>query len=196
MRFIINITAPNAQLTFEPQFYGMQQAQQLFDLLHQELAWRQDEIFVYGRQVAIPRLQAWYGDRQQDYTYSGLTLQALPWTPTLVQIKQAVECYTGYRFNTCLANLYRDGNDSVSWHSDDEAELGINPVIASVSLGAKRDFQLKHKQQKEKLTVPLSSGSLLLMAGETQHYWQHCIAKTKRVKSPRINLTFRQILMP
>ncbi|WP_428977327.1 alpha-ketoglutarate-dependent dioxygenase AlkB family protein [Thalassotalea euphylliae] len=183
-------------MIFEPQFYGMQQAQQLFEQLYQELAWRQDDIFVYGRQITIPRLQAWYGDNQQAYTYSGLTLNALPWTSTLAQVKQAVEAYSGCSFNSCLANLYRDGNDSVSWHSDDEAELGINPVIASVSLGAKRDFQLKHKAQSEKLTVPLNSGSLLMMAGETQHYWQHCIAKSKRVKSPRINLTFRQIVVP
>ena len=174
----------------------MMEAEQLFEHFSQSLAWRQDNIFVYGREVAIPRLQAWYGDSHQAYTYSGLTLQALPWTQNLYEIKQAVERYSGCQFNSCLANLYRDGNDSVSWHSDDEPELGINPVIASVSLGAKRDFQLKHKVQNEKLTVPLNSGSLLLMAGETQHYWQHCIAKTKRVKSPRINLTFRQIVTP
>ena len=156
--------------------------------------WRQDEIFVYGRAVRIPRLQAWYGDNQQSYQYSGLTMLALPWTAVLLDIKQAVESYSGCQFNSCLVNLYRDGNDSVSWHSDDEPELGTNPVIASVSLGAKRDFQLKHKMSGKKLSVPLTSGSLLLMAGETQHYWQHCIAKSKRVESPRINLTFRQIV--
>ena len=120
-------------------------------------------------------------------------MKALPWTKALVAIKTQVEQATGYQFNACLANLYRDGNDTVGWHSDDEPELGEQPVIASVSLGAERDFQLKHKSLSEKLTIPLKSGSLLTMSGETQNAWQHCLPRTKRVKSPRINLTFRRV---
>lgn len=143
--------------------------------------------------MAIPRLQAWYGDNYQAYTYSGLTMKALPWTPELGELRKRIEQHTGFLFNSCLANLYRDGNDTVGWHSDDEPELGVNPTIASLSLGESRDFQLKHKITKEKLTIPLKTGGLLLMSGETQHYWQHCIPRTKRVKSPRINLTFRLI---
>lgn len=187
----INLTAPNATLYFEPNFLSMSESLRLYKDLIDNLNWQQDNIFVYGREVAIPRLQAWYGDNSQTYTYSGLSMQAMSWTQTLAELRNRIEQHSGFRFNTCLANLYRDGNDSVGWHSDDEPELGVNPVIASLSLGESRDFQLKHKVTKEKLTIPLKTGSLLLMSGETQHFWQHCIPRTKRVKSPRINLTFR-----
>lgn len=176
-----------------PSFLSQSQAYEFFETFQQSLQWRQDDIKVYGRQVKIPRLQAWYGDDELSYTYSGLTMKALPWTKALEAIKTQVEQATGYQFNACLANLYRDGNDTVGWHSDDEPELGEQPVIASVSLGAERDFQMKHKSSSEKLTIPLKSGSLLTMSGETQNAWQHCLPRTKRVKSPRINLTFRRV---
>ncbi|WP_328824532.1 alpha-ketoglutarate-dependent dioxygenase AlkB family protein [Thalassotalea algicola] len=188
------MSASNAHLNFEPNFLSSSQARQLFDTLQSSLNWRQDEIYVYGRAVAIPRLQAWYGDSGQEYQYSGLKMTAMPWTKELVDIKAKIEAVTGCQFNSCLANLYRDGSDTVGWHSDDEPELGAQPVIASLSLGETRNFQLKHKTLKEKLTIPLNSGSLLVMAGETQHAWQHCLPRTKRLKSPRINLTFRKII--
>jgi len=148
---------------------------------------------MYGKRVAIPRLQAWYGDKGMDYSYSGIILTAKPWPPVLLELKQQVENKCQSSFNAVLANLYRDQDDTVGWHSDDETELGKNPVIASVSFGDERNFQLKHKDSGEKLTIPLTSGSLLVMAGETQHYWQHCLPRTKKMKSSRINLTFRQI---
>jgi len=159
--------------------------------LETEIDWQQDYLQMYGKRVAIPRLQAWYGDK--DYSYSGMILTAKPWLPVLLELKQQVENKCQTPFNAVLANLYRDQNDTVGWHSDDEAELGKDPVIASLSLGDERNFQLKHKYSGEKLTIPLTSGSLLIMAGATQHYWQHALPRTKKVKSPRINLTFRQI---
>ncbi len=169
------------------------QANDLFSALYQSLAWQQDRIKVYGKWHNIPRLQAWYGDSQQAYQYSGLTMVAQPWTESLLTIKHRIEQFSQVQFNSCLVNLYRDGNDTVGWHSDDEPELGQQPIIASLSLGDSRDFKMKHKTLDKKLTITLDNGSLLLMSGDTQHYWQHCLPRTKRVKSPRVNLTFRQI---
>ncbi len=158
-----------------------------------QLAWRQDELFMYGKKVLVPRLQAFYGAQGLSYQYSGLRLTASPWLPLLLTCKALVEQKTQSSFNAVLANCYRDQQDTVSWHSDDEVELGLEPVIASLSFGAERHFQLKHKVTGEKLTVPLKAGSLLVMSGQTQAYWSHCLPRTKVIKSPRINLTFRQI---
>ncbi len=144
--------------------------------------------------MPLPRLTAWYGDEGKSYTYSGIEQHPDPWTPTLKLIKSKVEEILEVTFNTVLLNLYRDGKDSVSWHSDDELELGENPIIASVSFGAVRRFSLKHKISKDyKIDLDLPNGSLLLMKGETQHFWQHQIAKTSKSVQPRINLTFRMI---
>ena len=143
--------------------------------------------------MPIPRLQAWYGDDELTYTYSKLKLIAHPWLPTLVILKKLVEQQIKGSFNAVLANYYRDQNDAVSWHSDNEDELGEEPVIASLSFGDSRDFKLKHNSTGEKLTIPLKSGSLLIMSGKTQHYWQHCLPRCKREKRARINLTFRLI---
>ena len=148
---------------------------------------------MYGKRVAIPRLEAWYGDDGMHYSYSGLSLAPKPWLAVLQELRQEVERHCQAPFNAVLANLYRDQNDTVGWHSDDETELGRNPVIASLSFGAERNFQLKHKASGEKLSIPLKSGSLLVMAGETQHYWQHCLPRSRKKILSRINLTFRQI---
>jgi len=161
--------------------------------LFNQLEWRQDQLKMFGKRVDIPRLQAWYGDDQLAYTYSQLTLIAKPWTPILLQLKQKVSDFCQHDFNAVLANCYRDQRDSVGWHSDDEAELGLNPTIASLSFGAERHFHLKHKYNDEKIKLPLQSGSLLVMSGETQQYWQHSLPKTRVEKMMRINLTFRKI---
>lgn len=151
---------------------------------------------MFGRQVAIPRLQAWYGDPNCTYRYSGLQLNPLPWTPDLLQLKARVEKLCQHTFNSVLLNLYRTGSDSNGWHSDDEKELGEQPVIASLSLGETRRFRLRHKYDKDiaPINLNLSSGSLLCMSGHSQSCWQHCIPKTARTVGPRINLTFRNIL--
>jgi alkylated DNA repair dioxygenase AlkB len=144
--------------------------------------------------MPIPRLTAWYGDQGKSYTYSGIEQHPEHWHPTLKLIKSKIEQIAQISFNSVLINLYRNGKDSVSWHSDDEPELGENPIIASVSFGATRRFYLRHKHSKNhKIDIDLASGSFLLMQGETQHFWQHQIAKTAKEIQPRINLTFRII---
>jgi alkylated DNA repair dioxygenase AlkB len=144
--------------------------------------------------MPIPRLTAWYGDQGKSYTYSGIEQHPEHWNPTLKLIKSKIEQIAQVSFNSVLLNLYRDGKDSVSWHSDDEPELGENPIIASVSFGATRRFSLRNKHSKNhKIDIDLASGSFLLMQGETQHFWQHQIAKTAKEIQPRINLTFRII---
>ena len=156
--------------------------------------WRQEQITVYGKPYLQPRLSAWHGDLS--YRYSGIRLEPLPWTPILQQIKLRIETLTGLDFNSVLLNYYRDENDGMGMHSDDEGELGQRPAIASLSLGEARDFVLKHRFRKDLDTVklPLASGSLLLMQGDTQRYWRHGINKLRRPCGPRLNLTFRKII--
>ena len=165
----------------------------LFRVLSAELAWTQQQVFVFGRWVEQPRLTAWYGDEGCRYRYSGIELHPHKWTTPLIEIRQVCENLTGARFNSVLANLYRNGADSVSWHSDDEIELGFNPVIASVSLGSDRRFDLRHRTTGETVRLSLPAGSVLVMASATQHYWMHQVPKTARDIGPRINLTFRLI---
>lgn len=156
-----------------------------------ETDWRAESITLWGKQFLQPRLSAWYGEA--GYTYSGLSLQAAPMTPLLAELRQAVETACGRRFNSVLLNYYRDGRDSMGMHSDDEAELGPAPAIASLSFGATRSFILRHKRSKRTLKLDLTDGSLLLMAGATQANWSHGINKSSRALGPRINLTFRYI---
>lgn len=175
-------------------FLSTQEAEQLLQTLQQEIPWRQDSLRIAGKDTPIPRLQAWYGDPGMNYTYSGLTLQPLPWAPALDAIKHRIEDYSDCHFNSLLANLYRDENDSVGWHADNEPELGENPTIASLSLGETRDFVLKHRNhQEQKLKLSLQSGDLLIMKGSLQHHWLHQVPKCKTQCQPRINLTFRRI---
>jgi alkylated DNA repair dioxygenase AlkB len=144
-----------------------------------------------GRRIPIPRLTAWHG--AAGYVYSGIRLTPAPWTPPLLELKALAERLAGQSFNSVLLNLYRDGRDSVSWHADNEPGLGRDPVIASLSLGAVRRFQLKHRRLPERLTLDLPHGSCLIMAGATQHHWLHQLPKTKAPVGPRINLTFRRM---
>lgn len=184
----------DAEVDYYANFITQTQATQLFVTLRQTLAWRQDSIKLYGKYHKIPRMQAWYGDAGSQYQYSNLTLEPLPWTSALSQLKEQCEDYCAHPFNAVLANLYRDGNDSMGWHADDEPELGTNPVIASISLGEARNFDFKHKTSAEKYRIKLEHGSLLIMSGSTQAFWQHGIAKTRVPLDERINLTFRYIL--
>ncbi len=186
---------PDADIRLLTNFYDSATATALFHELHSQTPWAQRHVKVYGQLYPEPRLTAWYGDAGKGYSYSGLTLEPLPWTPALLQIKARVDAAAGVTFNSVLLNLYRDGRDSNGWHQDNEPELGHNPVIASLSLGAVRRFQLRHKFNKDvpKLELDLPPGSLLVMAGPTQHYWQHQIPKTAKPGAARINLTFRVI---
>lgn len=166
--------------------------------LLEEIPWRHDEVMIRGRRITTARQVAWYGDAAFDYTYSGITRTALPWTARLLTIKARVEermaAISPTLFNSCLLNLYSDGTQGMAWHSDDEASLGHNTVIASVSFGATRKFALRHKTTGEKREMLLAHGQLIVMRGTTQNHWQHAIMKSTRIHRPRINLTFRTIV--
>lgn len=165
-----------------------------FRSLREEVPWQQDEIVIFGKRVPQPRLTAWFGDEGLEYTYSGITMQPLPWTDTLDAIRARVEGLAAQGFNTVLLNLYRHGKDGVAWHADDEADLGRQPVIASVSLGATRRFQLRRRDDPSvKLEFELHHGDVVIMRGTTQELWQHQVPKTARQVGERINLTFRTI---
>ena len=165
-----------------------------FESCLHDLDWETGFITIFGKTHQIPRLQAWYADNEVEYTYSGKKLQRHNWNNLLLEIKEKIENITSFKFNSVLANLYRDGNDSMGLHSDDEKELGKKPVIASLSLGETREIYFKHKNKKLNLVIPQASGQILLMYGKTQEYWKHEIKKTKKIKKPRINLTFRNII--
>ena len=165
-----------------------------FESCLHDLNWETGFIKIFGKTHQIPRLQAWYADDGINYTYSGKKLRRHNWNNTLIEIKEKIESITSFKFNSVLANLYRDGNDSMGLHSDNEKELGKNPVIASLSLGESRDIYFKHKNKKSHLVIPQINGQLIVMYGKTQEYWKHEIKKTKKFKKPRINLTFRNII--
>lgn len=167
--------------------------QYLETLLHM-VEWRNDEAIIYGKHIITKRKVAWYGDSNFSYTYSNTTKQALTWTKELLELKQLVEKITGETFNSCLLNLYHNGEEGMSWHSDDEKSLGPNTCIASVSFGAERKFSLKHKVTGNTVSQILEHGSLLVMKGATQSNWLHCLPKTTKVHRPRVNLTFRTIV--
>jgi len=182
-------------IEYYPHFIEEDNQKILINILLEELDWRQDEIVMFGKKHLVPRLQAWYGDIGRKYAYSGIQLNPKPWNKTLQEIKNKIESKTSFKFNSVLANLYRSGKDSNGWHADNEKELGDNPTIASISLGASRYFHLKHRKDKSmKHKILLESGSLLIMRGAIQHHWLHQIAKTKKEIEPRVNLTFRWIV--
>lgn len=190
---VLNLVPFDGELYLHNNFYGLQEADLLFDRLKTDLAWQEEAVFIYGRWVKVPRLMCWYGDSDAWYRYSGVNHQPRPWIPALQAIREKVERQCQCDFNCVLANLYRDGKDSMGCHADDEKELGQNPVIASLSLGDERLFKLHHKKRKETVDVILGHGDLLVMAGALQHQWMHALPKTKKLKAPRINLTFRKI---
>ena len=186
---------PDADLQLFPECFGAEESALILDRLLSEIRWQQDYLRFYGKEVAIPRLTSWYGDSGKNYTYSHLTMTPHPWTELLLMIKTRAEALSGAEYNSVLLNLYRSGADGVSWHQDNEPELGDEPVIASVSFGATRIFQLKHLTRKDfpRVEIPLFDGSLLVMRGPTQRCWQHKISKTRKAVGPRVNLTFRYI---
>jgi len=188
-----NLVPFGGELYLIKQFYSLPESDRLFALLQAELVWQEEAIFIYGRWVKVPRLMCWHGDKDAWYRYSGVSHQPLPWTPVLQAIRERMERQCQCSFNSVLANLYRNGADSMGCHADNEKELGLNPVIASLSLGDERLFKLHHKQSKEKRDIVLGHGDLLVMAGTLQYHWTHSVPKTKKLKKPRINLTFRKI---
>jgi alkylated DNA repair dioxygenase AlkB len=185
---------PEADVIFYRTFFSEARANVFYEELYRNANWRQEQIKLYGKLIDLPRRTAWYGDEGRSYTYSGITVTPNPWMPVLLEIKKEIEIVSGVIFNSVLLNLYRTERDSVAWHSDDEPELGRNPVIGSVSFGATRRFQFKHKRDKApRQKIDLPHGSYLLMKGLTQHSWLHQVPKETKPLGARINLTFRVI---
>ena len=187
---------PDAEIEYFPEFFSREKSLNFLPQLLDTIKWKQNTIKMYGKENPVPRLEAWYGDPGKSYAYSGIRMEPSTWTDELNEIKRSIESEVAISFNSVLINYYRDGQDRVAWHSDDEKELGKNPVIGSVSFGAERTFKLRHKQYKEnnlKQSIVLKNGSFLLMKGATQHHWMHEIPRTAKPIGPRINLTFRVI---
>jgi len=191
------VPLPDAEVLLDPSFLTPAEAAALLTEFTETIPWRQEPITLFGKEVMQPRLTSWHGDSDACYQYSGLTLMPQPWTPALQQLRMQVESAAACSFNSVLLNLYRMGQDSMGWHADDEPELGLQPIIASISLGGQRNFRLKPRDPQRTvhapLTLPLHSGSLLLMRGTTQQHWLHAVPKTARAAEPRINLTFRHV---
>lgn len=190
----ISLELPDAEIRYFPRFLNETTANNYFEKLRMNVPWQQDDITVFGKIYAQPRLTALYANNEKAYSYSNITMHPHLFTDELKELLKKVENISSIRFTTCLLNLYRNGKDSNGWHADDEKELGLNPPIASISLGAARYFHLKHKSKKDlKQKILLEHGSLLLMTGPTQHFWKHQIPKTAKPIGERINLTFRVI---
>jgi len=189
----------NAKLAFIPNYLDQIQSGHLMRSLIAELDWQQPVLKMFGREVASPRVHSWHGDEHAHYQWSGRTWQPQPWVPKLDAIRDDLKQTLNIRFNSCLVNRYRSGDDAMGWHADNESELGKNPVIASVSIGALRDFDLRYSRTDsseskiESFRIPLGDGSLLVMYGETQHYWKHRVRRQRQVTGERLNLTFRFI---
>lgn len=165
----------------------------IYTNLLNKISWQQDQIMMFGKVITTKRKVAFYADNHIDYTYSSVKKKGLTWTPELIQIKNLIESLTGATYNACLLNLYHTGEEGMGWHSDDEKEIILNSSIASLSIGAERKFAFKHKASKETISIMLENGSLLEMKGAIQKNWWHSLPKTKKVGTPRINLTFRQM---
>lgn len=189
------LSVPDGELLLHRCFLDKATSDRLFTLWKDTLPWQQDYITIAGKTLPIPRLQTWFGDHDSYYGYSGIALTPNPWTTELLALRKQIEAIAGVSFNSLLINLYRDGQDSVSWHADDETTLGPTPTIASLSLGHTRHFQLKHKTntQLKTLSLPLAHGDLIVMKPPLQQHWLHQVPKTRHPVSARINLTFRHI---
>jgi alkylated DNA repair dioxygenase AlkB len=191
---ISNLIHKDGTVNYYPNMLTDDEASRYFDLLLQKIVWENDEIIIFGKHIVMKRKVAWYGDSDYLYTYSNITKQALAWTKELLELKEIVEKLTETKFNSCLLNLYHNGNEGIGWHSDNEESIEPNSIIASLSLGAQRKFSFKHKQTKQTISLVLEHGSLLIMKDATQTYWLHNLPKSKNISGPRINLTFRTMI--
>ncbi|MFY0598253.1 MAG: alpha-ketoglutarate-dependent dioxygenase AlkB [Cyclobacteriaceae bacterium] len=188
-----NILPFDGEVNYYGPIIGLEKAQSYFEKLLNNISWDNDQAIIFGKLIVTKRKVAWYGDRPFSYTYSKTTKSALPWTKELLELKEIVEKEAGETFNSCLLNLYHSGEEGMAWHSDGETDLKKNGAIGSLSFGAERKFSFKHKVSKQSVSILLEKGSLLLMKGTTQANWLHRLPPTKKVKTPRINLTFRTI---
>ncbi|QWC99903.1 alpha-ketoglutarate-dependent dioxygenase AlkB [Polynucleobacter paneuropaeus] len=190
---VLNILPKDGYAEYLPGVLSKQFSGDLMSQLQTSLSWESDQLIMFGKKVIIRRKVAWVGDPHCSYTYSGVKKSPQSWTPELLSIKSQLEGLAHSEFNSCLLNFYHDGDDGMGWHSDDEKELDANSPIASLSLGARRKFAFRHKEDKTTIPLYLEDGSVLIMRSPTQQFWQHALLKTKTVSMPRINLTFRKI---
>lgn len=191
----INLLPKDGIVNYYGTIFSANEANRYFDVLMKTIEWKNDEAVIFGKHFITKRKVAWYADHKYDYTYSNITKAALPWTKELLELKKIAEEKTGETYNSCLLNLYHDGDEGMAWHSDDEKMLGKDSAIASLSFGAERIFKFKHKQTKEVVSLVLEHGSLLVMKGTTQTNWLHRLPKTTKATTPRINLTFRTMVL-
>lgn len=190
----INLLQHSGTVIYLGQVFSIEESVHYFHLLLDTIDWKHDELIIFGKKITTKRKVAWYADKPYDYVYSNTAKRALPWTKELLEIKKRVEDITKETYNSCLLNLYHDGMEGMSWHSDDEPEMKYDGAIVSVSFGAERKFAFKHKSTKEKVELILENGSVLLMKNETQRYWLHRLPPTKKILLPRISLTFRTFM--
>ena len=190
----INLLPKDGTVNYYGKILDQKQSDRFYQTLLETIEWKNDEAVIFGKKILTKRKVAWYGDENFEYTYSNSTKKAIPWTKQLLQLKKMAEEKTGEKFNSCLLNLYHDGSEGMAYHSDSEKDLKKDGAIASLSLGAERKFSFKHKETKEKVELILEHGSLLVMKDETQSFWLHRLPPTKKVFTPRINLTFRTIV--
>lgn len=192
---IQNILPEDGTVNYHGRIMSYEEARQYYQTLMDTVAWKNDEAVIFGKHIITKRKVAWYGDKNYSYTYSNTTKHALVWTPQLLKLKEITEELSGATYNSCLLNLYHSGEEGMAWHSDGEKTLEDNGAIASLSFGAERKFAFKHKKSKKTVSLILEKGSLLVMKGTTQKNWLHRLPPTKKVKTPRINLTFRTIVI-
>lgn len=192
---ITNLLPEDGIVNYYGKVLNRKEADHYYDRLLHSIEWKNDEAVIFGKHIITKRKVAWYGDSEFMYTYSNVTKQALIWTNELLELKRIVENISGTTFNSCLLNLYHNGSEGMAWHSDDEKSLGRNTTIASLSVGAERRFSFKHKQTGQTVSLLLEHGSLLVMKGETQTNWLHRLPPTTKISKPRINLTFRTIVL-
>lgn len=189
-----NLLPKDGTVNYYGKILSVEEADMFYNALLNGIEWKNDEAVLFGKHILTKRKVAWYGEKNFKYTYSNTTKEALPWTKELVALKELIEVKTGEKFNSCLLNLYHDGNEGMAWHSDGEKDLKKNGAIGSLSFGAERKFAFKHKETKETVSLILQHGSLLVMKDTTQTHWLHRLPPTKLISKPRINLTFRTIV--
>lgn len=189
-----NLLPKDGTVNYYGKIMSVEEADSFYKALLNGIEWKNDEAVLFGKHILTKRKVAWYGEKNFKYTYSNTTKEALPWTKELVVLKELIEVKTGEKFNSCLLNLYHDGNEGMAWHSDGEKDLKKNGAIGSLSFGAERKFAFKHKETKETVSLILQHGSLLVMKDTTQTHWLHRLPPTKLISKPRINLTFRTIV--
>lgn len=190
----LNLLPQDGTVNYYGKIFSLEDARHLYQKLLETIDWKNDEAIIFGKKILTKRKVAWYGEEEFEYTYSKTTKKALVWTKELVELKKSIEEKTGETFNSCLLNLYHDGNEGMAYHSDGEKDLKRNGAIASLSFGAERKFSFKHKTTKQKVELVLENGSLLVMKDQTQSFWLHRLPPTKKIFTARINLTFRTII--